>query len=290
MKAKANKKNMRLFTGSKALKIIIFTLFVIYAVSMIYPFIWAFLSSLKSKLEYFKDSFGLPKEWLFSNYKKAFEVLSANDTNMFVMIFNSLWYCIGYTALSLFSSVMVAYAVAKYHFVGRNLIYKIAIVTMMIPIVGNLPATFLMFNKLNIYDSPLILISAVSGFGFEFMVLYSYFRNLSWSYAEAAFIDGAGHFTVFFRIMIPQALSAIAALALISFINHWNNYMHPIMFLPSFPTLSAGLYIYQKGQARSLDFPVLYAGILMSMIPVLTLFIVFQNTLMEMSIAGGLKE
>lgn len=290
MEENTKKQNSRFFTGSKALKIIVFIIFVVYAVSMLYPFVWAVLSSLKGKLEYFQDSFGFPEKLRFSNYKKAFQVLNANGTNMFVMIFNSLWYCIGYTFLSLLSSVMVAYAVAKYRFVGRDLIYRVAIVIMMIPIVGNLPATFLLFKRLGIYNSPFILISAVSGFGFEFMVLYSYFRNLSWSYAEAAFIDGAGHFRVFFSIMIPQAISAIAALALIAFINNWNNYMHPILFLPDYPTLSAGLYIYQTGQERSLDFPVLYAGVLMSMIPVLTLFILFQNTLMEMSIAGGLKE
>ena len=122
------------------------------------------------------------------------------------------------------------------------------------------------------------------------MVMYSYFRNLSWSYAEAGYVDGAGHFTVFFRIMLPQAMSAIGALALIAFIGRWNDYMGPIVFLPDYPTLSAGLYTYQKENERSINYPVLFAGILMSMIPVLALFVVFQDKLMEMNIAGGLKE
>ena len=90
--------------------------------------------------------------------------------------------------------------------------------------------------------------------------------------------------------MLPQAMSAISALALISFINHWNNYMGPIVFLPDFPTLSAGLYTYQMENERSLNYPVLYAGILMSMLPALVLFVFFQDKLMEMNIAGGLKE
>lgn len=265
-------------------------LFILYALSMVYIFIWAFLVSLKGKLEYFKDTWSLPKEWRFVNYKLAFEELNSSGRNMFVMILNSLWYCVGNTVLSLASSIMLAYVVAKFQFVGRDLIYKIAIFVMMIPIVGSLPAQLLLYNKMHIYNSPFILIAGTAGFGFEFMVMYSYFRNLSWSYAEAGYVDGAGHFTVFFRIMLPQAMSAIGALALIAFIGRWNDYMGPIVFLPDYPTLSAGLYTYQKENERSINYPVLFAGILMSMIPVLALFVVFQDKLMEMNIAGGLKE
>ena len=280
----------RRFSAAKTVTWIVTVIFILYTVSMVYPFVWAFLMSLKGKLEYFQNSYSLPKQWLFSNYKLAFSELNASGRNMFVMIINSAWYCVGNTVLSLASSIMLAYVVAKFRFFGRDLIYKISIFIMMIPIVGNLPAQLLLYNKLHIYNSPLILIAGTGGFGFEFMVMYSYFRNLSWTYAEAGYIDGARHFTVFFRIMLPQAMSAISALALISFINHWNNYMGPIVFLPDFPTLSAGLYTYQMENERSLNYPVLYAGILMSMLPALVLFVFFQDKLMEMNIAGGLKE
>lgn len=268
----------------------VLVLFIIYTISMVYPFVWAFLSSMRKKLDFARNNFAWPEQISFNNYLRAFSALNANGHNMFVMLFNSIWYCLGSTLITLFSSVMVAYAVAKYKFVGRDIIYKIAIFIMMVPIIGSLPATYLLYNTLGIYNTPLILISSTCGFGFEFLVLYSYFRNLSWSYAEASFIDGAGHFTVFFKVMVPQAISAIVALALISFIGNWNNYMNPILFLPDFPTLSSGLYTYQIEQKRNMDYPLLFAGVLLSVLPVLILFVVFQNTLMDMSIAGGLKE
>ena len=269
---------------------IIFILFALYAVSMIYPFVWAFLSSLKGQMEYYKDKFSLPKDWLFDNYALAFTTLSANDKNMFLMLFNSIWFALGGTLLSVASSVMVAYVVAKYRFVGRRTIYRIALLIMMIPIVGSLPSQFLVFYKLKLYDSPLILLSYTGGFGFNFIILYAYFKSLPWSYAEAGYMDGAGHFTIFFRIMLPQALSSVTALSLIAFIGIWNDYMSPILFLPSYPTLSAGLYTYQQEFARNLNYPLLFAGVLMSTAPVLIIFIVFQNTLMDMTITGGIKE
>lgn len=269
---------------------IIFILFALYAVSMIYPFVWAFLSSLKGQMEYYKDKFSLPKDWLFSNYALAFTTLSANGKNMFLMLFNSVWFAFGGTLLSVASSVMVAYVVAKYRFVGRRTIYRIALLIMMIPIVGSLPSQFLVFYKLKLYDSPLILLSYTGGFGFNFIILYAYFKSLPWSYAEAGYMDGAGHFTIFFRIMLPQALSSVTALSLIAFIGIWNDYMSPILFLPSYPTLSAGLYTYQQEFARNLNYPLLFAGVLMSTAPVLIIFIVFQNTLMDMTITGGIKE
>lgn len=269
---------------------IIFILFALYAVSMIYPFVWAFLSSLKGQMEYYKDKFSLPKDWLFSNYALAFTTLSANGKNMFLMLFNSVWFAFGGTLLSVASSVMVAYVVAKYRFVGRRTIYRIALLIMMIPIVGSLPSQFLVFYKLKLYDSPLILLSYTGGFGFNFIILYAYFKSLPWSYAEAGYMDGAGHFTIFFRIMLPQALSSVTALSLIAFIGIWNDYMSPILFLPSYPTLSAGLYTYQQEFVRNLNYPLLFAGVLMSTAPVLIIFIVFQNTLMDMTITGGIKE
>lgn len=271
-------------------RVIIFILFALYAVSMIYPFVWAFLSSLKGQMEYYKDKFSLPKDWLFDNYALAFTTLSANGKNMFLMLFNSVWFAFGGTLLSVASSVMVAYVVAKYRFVGRRTIYRIALLIMMIPIVGSLPSQFLVFYKLKLYDSPLILLSYTGGFGFNFIILYAYFKSLPWSYAEAGYMDGAGHFTIFFRIMLPQALSSVTALSLIAFIGIWNDYMSPILFLPSYPTLSAGLYTYQQEFARNLNYPLLFAGVLMSTAPVLIIFIVFQNTLMDMTITGGIKE
>lgn len=275
--------------GFLIVKIIVFILFTIYALSLIYAFGWALITSFKDQFEYQSNRNGFPQVWHFDNYLTALKSVSANEHGMFSMFVNSLWYAGGGALLGVIVSSVVAYVVAKYRFPGRNFLYGVALLTMMLPIVGAMPSQYKMYTSLNIINSPLMLLTLAGGFGFNFVVLYSYFKSLPWSYAEAGFIDGAGHLTVFVRIMLPQAIAVMGALLIVAGIGLWNDYMNPILFLREFPTLSAGLYIYQMETTRNLNIPILFAGLIVSMIPVVILFICFQNTLMDMTIAGGLK-
>ena len=273
-----------------AVKIVVFVLFVLYAFSLIYPIFWAFLASLKGQAEYsFQNRNGLPYDWLFSNYGKAFNELTANGVIMFGMFANSLWYTLGGSFLGILVSSMTAYVTAKYKFPGRNLIYGIALFVMMIPIVGAMPSQYRIYTALGIIDSPLLIISFAAGVGFNFIVMYSFFQSLSWEYAEAAFIDGASDLRVFVQVMLPQSLSILLALFVVSSVNFWNDYMGPLLFLKSYPTMASGLYIYQVDTQRNVDMPVYFAALIMSMLPVIALFVAFQNTLMDMSVGGGLK-
>ena len=285
MKEKVIRKYSR---GLKIGMVIVFVFFLLYAVSLLIPFLWTFLNSLKDWQEYNGDKFSLPKFWLFSNYVAAFVELNVNGTDMFGMFFNSLWYTLFGAFFGVAVSTMVAYVVAKFKFPGRNFIYYLALFTMIIPIVGALPSQYKVYNFLGIYDSPFLILSFCSGFGFNFLVLYSFFRNLSWSYAEAGFIDGAGHFRIFVSVMLPQAIGAASSLFIVALIAQWNDYMGPILFLPSYPTLAAGLYTYQG--LSNTDMPKLFAGTLISIVPILVMFVLFQNTLMNLSVAGGIKE
>ena len=272
-----------------AVKIIVFTIFVLYTLTLVLAMVWAILASLKGNLEYKQGGSIFPKEWLFSNYVDAFKQVSANGKNMFVMLWNSIWYSFGGAALGVITSTVTAYVVAKYKFPGRSLIYGIALVTMMIPIVGSFPSQYLVYSALRILDSPLLLITKAAGFGFNFVVLYAFFKTLSWTYAEAGFIDGASHMRVFLKIMLPQALPVMGSLFIVSVVQLWNNYMEPILFLQSFPTLSSGLYIFQLEMSRDFNYPLLFAGLIVSVIPVIIIFVCFQNTMMESMSVGGIK-
>lgn len=278
------------FKKLKIFEVVLFIILSIYAFSLVIPLVWAFLSALKSQIEYSTFNVnGLPEKWLFSNFALAFTELNVNGSNLFVMIFNSVWYTAGGVLIGMMVSAMVAYVTAKYEFPGRRILYGIALVIMMIPIVGSTPSQYRLYSQLGILDSPAFLVTFASGFGFNFLVLYAYFRSLPWSFAEAAFIDGAGHVKVFFQIMLPQAASTIGALAIVSAITAWNDSGGPLLFLKSYPTLASGLYMFQVMTTRNLNMPVLYAGLLMSAVPMLILFTFFSNKIMDMSLGGGLK-
>ena len=268
---------------------IAFILFAIYAFTILYTSGWAVVASLRPRRDLMNNPFGALdlSQISFKNYVSAFNGMKVGNTGMLLMIINSLWYSIGGTLINIACATTIAYVVSKYKFFGRNAIYTIAVVVMVLPIVGSLPATYKLVRTLNIHDSPLILLTFTSGFGFNFIVLYGFFSNVSWSYAEAGLVDGADDFIIFGRIMLPQAVPAILSLFIIAFIGVWNDYQGPLLYLEKMPTLSVGIYLYQEETQANPH--ILYAAIVLSMLPVIGLFIGFSETIMTNTVAGGLK-
>ena len=125
--------------------------------------------------------------------------------------------------------------------------------------------------------------------GMGFFVLYSFFVTLPWDYADAAFIDGANDYQVFFKIMLPMAMGPIMAMFIVASIGTWNNYMTTLLYYPSYPTLTAGLYLYESSTTRDVDYPLYYTGVLVTMLPVIIVFVAFQDSIMNNVTMGGLK-
>ena len=280
-------------TSQKIVFAIVFVVFLLYAIYLLLPIFFAFNASLKNGTRAFnKDMIGWAfgsGEPKFGNYLTAFEKLELQKTDFFGMTVNSLVYALGSTFCGIMSSTFLAYAVCKYDFKLKNFLYSLALFVMIIPIYGSLPATYRLLDKLQFTNSWFYLLSTAGGFGFNFIVIHSFFEGVSNEYAEAAKIDGAGHFRVFFTIMLPMAIPSITAIAVTAFIGAWNDYMTPLLYFRKLPTLSSGLWsYYQKIQYLGNE-PVYFAGVLISLVPVVVLFLSFQNTVMEKVYAGGLK-
>lgn len=269
-------------------RIIIFIIFSFYAISLFGAVIWTFFVSLKGNFEYIRDALSLPENWLFSNYVKAYNELQAGGKSVLTMIGNSIWLSILPPTINLATATMASYVMGKYKFPGRDIIWSIMIFMMILPIMGNTAATYKLYGVLNFYDSPFILLTNITGLGGSFMLIAS-FKAVSKTYGEAAFIEGAGHFRVFWQIMVPQISGLLVALWIMSFITHWNDYMMPIMFLPSYTPITTGLYIYQIESGRLLNYPVLFAGSLMVIFVPTVLFMIFQKKFNELNFGGGIK-
>lgn len=263
--------------------------FGLYAISLVIPLAWGVMMSFQERLKYITDKTSFPNPMQFKNYVQAFTELQASGNNMFTMIFNSMWYSILSPVIAVFTTLMASYVCAKYKFILNKIIYWIAIITMMIPISGSLPASIRLSQTLGIYDNPLTLVSAIGGLGSNFVIGFAFFKGVDWAYAESAFIDGASHTRVFLQIMLPQAISPIIALALMGFISHWNDATGPLIYLPSYPTLASGFYVYQIESGRMLNYPVYFAGLFIAALPIIALYIAFQDTLMNLNMGGGLK-
>ena len=302
-KMKTGKENNILYTRSKSEKILfafVFVLFTIYAITLLFPFYYLFLNSFKGAYEYIKNlnasqSLLMPMRFEFENYVEAF--VSMNMVNSIgekvylpAMALSSVWYTFTYVGAGIFSSSLTAYCLAKYNFRSRGFFHGLAIFSMTIPIIGTTGAAFRLYFQLGLYNTLFVpIIAGFGGFGMNFLILYGFFRNLSWSYAEAAFIDGASHSKVFFSIMMPQALPPVLTLSIMSFIGAWNDYITPLLYMPDFPTIASGVYRIKISLTRTGDYPVYFSGLLVSMIPVLVIFIAFSKTIMQNFTVGGLK-
>jgi raffinose/stachyose/melibiose transport system permease protein/N-acetylglucosamine transport system permease protein len=284
------KTRIRKTAASKIVFAVVFALFLLYAAGLLLPFAYGLSISLKENGRAFmRDPVSLPFPPFFSNYAKAFRELEIADRNLLMMTLNSVWYAGGAAFLGILASACVAYVVAKYRFKGRNFIYGAALVVMMIPIYGALPAQYRLYTRLGIVDSPFILIASFYGFGVYFIYIHAFFKSLSWHFAEAAFIDGAGHFRVFLTVMLPQMLPAVSALFVMQFIAVWNDYASAILWLPNRPTLASGLFNYEFNARYAANQPVYFAGVVLSLLPVLAIFVALQNTIMTRVYTGGLK-
>ena len=283
-KVKANK-NKRRWSVYEIIGLVILSA---YALTLIFSLAWAFVNSLKSRMEYLESVVALPKKWLFSNYIKAFQELSAGGKNAFLLLLNSAWLSILGPTISTITAAMSSYVMSKYKFPGRNLIWGIMITLLTLPIYGSTASTFKMYQTLHLYNSPLFLITKIAGIGGNMMMIAA-FDSVSTTYMESAFLDGAGHFRIFVQIMLPQITGLMFALWIMGFIGEWNNYMGPIMYLPDFPTLTSGLYIYQVEQGRRLNTPILFAGTFICILLVVTLFTVFNDKFLSLSYGSGIK-
>jgi len=275
--------------GERIMFAAVFVVFALFALSVIFALAWAFLQSLKTNTEFWDDMVSLPRDWLFSNYIQAFKRVNHSNYTFLGMFVNSVWFAAGSTVISVFMHCVTGYVFAKYRFKGREAAFSFILFTITLPIVGSLPSLYKVVYTMGLNDSPLFLLTALGGFGGNFLITYAYFKGIDWSYAEAAFIDGAGHLYVFLRIMLPFAAGPIAALSLLGFIGQWNNYETPILFLDKMPTLSSGLWRFKVRTLYESDEPVFLAAIMMTSLSVFILVAAFGGRIMRNVTIGGLK-
>ena len=273
---------------------ILATILWIWTASQILLIFWGLLTSLRGDWAYsMKPNRFFPEghiwEWAWGNYAEAVTTMAYNKTSYLGMIGNSVWYSVGATFMKLLATTLLAYVMAQYEFFGKKALYTFLIIQIMLPIYGQTTANYVLLDGMGFVDTPLFLLALGAGHGMYFLIMHSYFVGISATYKEAAEIDGANDFTVFFRIMLPLGMSSVIAIGLMTFIGVWNDYQTAMLYLPSYPTLSAGLYKYQIVAKYEFSAPIFFSGIFMSALPTAVLFIVFNKTLMENITIGGIK-
>ncbi len=281
--------------------VLIMIILIIYSLSLLLPIVWTVISSFKGIIDYEVNPFGWPKKFIFSNYLEIPAMMEVNvkATNgnvvrygMLPMVLNSFILAGLPPLVVLFFTTLVAYVVSKYNFVGKNFIFNLGIIVMIIPIVGNLPSAMMVAKTLGTYNNIFlqIILAPSNIFGMNFLIMYGTFKSIPWEYAESAQIDGAGDWTVMIRIMLPMVIPTFAVLFTLSFLGSWNDYLTPMIWLPSYPNLAYGLYYFQYNASQlGATMPHILAGFILVMIPTSILFLLMQRLIMSKFTVGGLK-
>ena len=253
---------------------------------MIIPFLWMFATSLRTPAE----SFSLPPQWIpldphFDNYRQVFEMVP-----FWSFIVNSFKVTVIVTLAQLLFCSMSAYAFARLNFPLKNVLFILLMSSLMVPGSVTIVPIFILIRYLNLADThwSLILPAATSAFGI--FLLRQFFLTIPTELEDAAKIDGANPFQIYSRIILPLGAPALSVLAIFTFNANWNEFFRPLIFLKSWDkfTLPLGL-ITLRGVEGTGSISIVLAGVALSILPILLVFLFAQRFLIEGITLTGLK-
>ena len=264
--------------------------FYILAIALFIVFLSPFIVMVTTSFKTLDDAFTvpvkiLPREWTFSNFGDAVERIP-------------YWRYMGNTAYITLLSLMgelivvplVAYSLAKIRWRGAGIVSGLLMATMMIPYTVTMIPLYRTWHAFGLTGTYVPLIAPhFVGHAYYIIIMRQFMKGIPNSLFEAAKIDGANHFTVMFKIMIPQVMGAWGALFIMDFITWWNDYSTSMLYFPNWPTLATGLFEYEANMIMQVNMPVYFAGLMISIVPVIALFIIFQDTIMDKVSLGGIK-
>ena len=267
---------------------VVFVIFAVFAFSYIYLIFWCFISGLRTSQAIGENAFGFG-ELNFGNYIDIFNRFKVQNTNFIGMFINSMYFSFGGPLVCILITSMFAYVTSKYKFFGAGAVYIIVLIVITLPVYGTQSATYRLLYNLKIINTRWMILTSLNGFTIYYMYFYAFYKSVSWSYAEAAQIDGANNFQIYFKVMFPQASTMVGSLFLMLWIADWNNYSTALLYLREMPTLAVGIYQFKARGIRD-GINLLYAASFVSLLPPLILFMLCNNALMNNVSLGGIKE
>jgi ABC-type glycerol-3-phosphate transport system permease component len=268
--------------------VLIYLVLGLFCLGSISAFLWVFMISLKTTQEFLTTSpFALPRVLHFENYARAWR-----DAHIGSYMGNSILIATVGALASVLVSAMAAYVLGRIPFKLNDLISNYFLVGYMVPtMLIIIPLWFnLVTINLNTGMVPLLLIYITSGVPFNSFILRGFFESLPSDLEEAATMDGASPFRVFWQIMLPLSLPGLASTFLINFLSLWNEFFLALVFLrQENATLPLGLFYLSQQAAYSAQWAELFAAIIIASVPVLIVFALLQNQVTKAMTIGAIK-
>jgi N-acetylglucosamine transport system permease protein len=259
-----------------------------WAIVVIFPFVWMIVTALKTDPEILSSPWTLPTNLQWDNFTRAWT--QARIGRFFV---NTLVVLAGSLTGTLLVSSMAAYVLARFTFPGRQLIFYGFIAGLMFPVFLALVPLYFLVNDLHLLATyqGLILVYIAYSLPFTIFFLTAFFKTLPAELGEAAILDGASQYQIFFQIMMPLAKPGLIAMGIFNFLGQWNQFLLPLVLMPNEDRylLSQGLYFLAVQQGYQNDYGALFAAMVITMVPTLIIYVLFQRRLESGLTAGALK-
>ena len=265
-------------------RIIIYFLFAVFSVMVVVPFVWMVLLSFKTQLEINSANTFLPQVWTIQNYITVF-----TRVPILAWFRNSVVVTATASTIVLFTSSLVGFIFAKFNFRFKSFTFWFILATMMIPGQTTMIPSFLVITNLGLYDNLLALIFPGMVGGFGIFLCRQFIEDIPASLHEAAIIDGARDFYIYFRIIIPLIRPAIGALTIFTFLQYWNDYVLPLIYLNRIESMTMSLAIAFFSTQRTTDIGAIMAAATLVMLPVTIVFLAFQKQFVKGIAITGLK-
>ncbi len=261
---------------------------VLWTIAVLAPLLWTVLSSLKTSREIFASPFSLPASPQFVNYVNAWSLAGIGR-----YFFNSAIVVAGALVLTMLLGAMSAYALARFDFRGRAVVRTLIIAGLTFPIFLAVVPLFFILQQVGLLNTLPGLIFVYTAYAYPFTVFFlvNFFEDLPDEVPEAASLDGASEWRTFFQIMLPMARPGMASVAILNFVGLWNQFLLPVVLNTdqSKYVLTQGMAAFASQAGYSVDFGALFAGAVMTILPVLIVYVIFQRRLQSSVAAGSVK-
>lgn len=253
----------------------------------LFPILWVIMSSFKTNAEILSSGISLPTSFSFEGYVQAFKI-----SPILRYFFNS----IVITAFSTFFNVvflaMAGYVFARFTFKGKNIIYFILSLSLVIPMTALLQPVYMVVKTMQLADTMrgLILVYVALNLPMSLLIMRSSFSSIPRSMEEAAYVDGAGFLRTFFQIMFPMAKSGIASAGVLTFLNCWNEFTFALVLTSSQSVRTLPLSLSYFQSQFSFNYTAMFAAITVAVIPSIVVFAIFQEQVVASLTAGAVKE
>lgn len=267
-------------------KILAYAVLLIGLAAMLLPFLWMVSTAFKPE----GSIFILPPEWIpktptLENFTRAWEVAKLPQG-----FFNSSFIALTSTIGEVFFSTLAGYAFSRMHFPGRNALFGVLLITMMIPGVVTLVPAFIMFTRLGWVNTwnPLI-IPVLFGTPFAVFLSRQFFATLPADLEDAAKVDGATFFQTYLRVFLPLARPVVATLFVLGIIARWNDFLGPLIYLRSVDLFPIPLLLARLNSMYERNWSLLMAGSTLALLPIMILFFMLQRYFVESIALTGIK-